>query len=152
EGETRIARRSRDDAAEQECVVGTEELDQRAVSTACPLLAGAASILLVDVREDRAEPGDRCRDTPIRAGDEEQCLGDVAAGRGEQPRRTEGAEDGRVGRIVEECREPTLRPTRRGSLRKADSRCRELAAAGIQEYVERGDRGCRCSRTAAVPV
>ena len=49
--------------------------------------------------------------SPVGAGYEEQSFSDVAAHRSEQPRRAEGAEDGAVGRIVEEpARPPWVRP------------------------------------------
>ena len=53
-------------------------------------------------------------DCPIGAGHEEQSFGDVAAYRGEQARGAEGAEDGAVGRIVEEPARP-LGPARGGA-------------------------------------
>ena len=80
--------------------------------------------------------------SPVGAGYEEQSFGDVAAYRSEQPRRAEGAEDGAVGRIVEEPCKPALGPARWGSLGKAYPRCGELGAAGVQEDVERRYRGC----------
>ena len=55
EGKTRIARRSRDETAEQHLAVGAEVLNQRAGATVSSLLAGPAPVRLVNVCEDRAE-------------------------------------------------------------------------------------------------
>ena len=91
----------------------------------------------------------------VGAGYEEQSFGDVAAYRGEQPQRAEGAEDGAVGRIVEELLKAALGSARWGRLRKADPRCGELGAAAVQEHVERRYRGCciqNVGGVAAVPV
>ena len=99
------------------------------------------------------KPRDRCWENPVEAGHEEQSFGDVAAYRGEQAQRAEGAEGGAVGRIVEEPCKAVLGSARWGSLRKAHPRCGELAAAGVQEHVERRYRGCSSVHTtAAVPV
>ena len=62
-----------------------------------PLLA---PIRQVHVGEDRAESPDQRRGRAIGAGYEEERVGEVAADRGEQAQRTEGAEDGAVGRIA----------------------------------------------------
>src|SRR5439155_24501472 len=83
-----------------------------------------APVRLVDIREDRAEAGDRRGLSPVGTGHEEETLGDPAAHGGEQ---AQGAEGGAVvggGRIVEEYGK-----ARRGSLRKPDPGRRELGAA-----------------------
>ena len=47
-----------------------------------------------------------------------------------------------VGGIAKEHGQPALGPARRRSLRKAQPRCGELAAARVQEHVERSYRSC----------
>ena len=68
EGQAPIARRGRDEAAEQQLAVGVEVLHQRAGPTVSALLARPAPIRLVNVREDRAEASDRCRVAPLVPG------------------------------------------------------------------------------------
>jgi len=73
-GKARIARRSRDDTAEEHLVVGAEILNQRAsitvfsLLTVSPLLAMPSPVLLVNVCENRPKPTHRCGDSPIAAG------------------------------------------------------------------------------------
>ena len=55
EGNTSIAWRGRDKAAEEQPAVGAEALDFRAGLTVAVFVAGSASIRQVYVREDRAE-------------------------------------------------------------------------------------------------
>ncbi len=90
----------------------------------------------------------------IGTGYEEQAFGNVTPHRSEQPRRAEGREDFGVGRIIEQHGQPALGPARWRSLRKAQPRCGELAAAGVQEHVERSYRSCGIQDVgvAAVPV
>src|SRR5262245_58285870 len=116
EGQTSIARRGWDKAAEEQPAVGAEVLDFRAGLTVTVFIARPAPIRQVNVREDRAEATDLCCHISIGAGYEEQSFGDVAMYGSEQPQRTEGTEDGPVGRIVEERCQTALRPARRGSL------------------------------------
>src|SRR5439155_419510 len=97
EGQACIARRGRDEAAEEQIAVDAEVLDQRARLAISALLAGSAPVGLVNVGEDRAEATDHCRHSSVGAGYEEQSVGDVAAHRGEQALRAEGAEDRAVG-------------------------------------------------------
>ena len=92
-----------------------------------PRLPRPAPIRLVNICEDRAEAAGRCWDGPLVPGYKEQSFSDVAAHWSEQPRRAEGAEDGAVGRIVEEHGQPALGSARWRSLRKAYPRCGELA-------------------------
>ena len=141
EGKAPIARRGRNEAAEQKFAVRVEVLHQRTGPAVSLLLSRTAPIRLINVCEDRAEATDGCCITPIGAGHEEQSFGDIAAHRSEQPRRAEGAEDGAVGRIVEERLKAALGSARCGSLRKAYPGCSKLAAAGVQERVERRYRG-----------
>ena len=153
EGQTCIAWRSWDKAAEDQPPINPEALDARAGLTVSVRIARPASVRQVNVREDRAEAADLCRHISIGAGYEEQRLGDVAVHWGEQPQKTEGTEDGAVGRIVEERSQAALGSARRGSLRKARPRRGELGAARVQERGERRDRGCRRIVVApAVPV
>src|SRR5215471_7043596 len=70
EGKASIARRGRDEAAEQQVAVGVEVLHERAVLTVTVLLAGTAPIRLVNVCEDHAKTRDR-RLHIARAGNEE---------------------------------------------------------------------------------
>ena len=55
EGKTPIARRSRDETAEQHLAVGAEVFNQRARATVSSLLARPAPVRLVNVCENRAE-------------------------------------------------------------------------------------------------
>ena len=91
---------------------------------------------------------------PLVPGMKNNAFGNVAPHRSEQPRRAEGPEDLAVGGITKEDSKPALEPTRWRSLRKAYSRCGELAAAGVQEHVERRYRSCRIQDVgiATVPV
>ena len=100
EGQTCIAWRGWDKAAEDQPPIRPEALDARAGLTVSVFIAGPASIRQVNVREDRAEATDLCRHSSIGAWYEEQRLGDVAVHGGEQPQRAEDTEDGAVGRIV----------------------------------------------------
>ena len=68
EGKTPIARRSRDETTEQHLAVGAEVFNQRARATVSSLLARPAPVRLVNVCEDRAEAGDRCRPPPLVPG------------------------------------------------------------------------------------
>src|SRR6266481_4864504 len=67
-GKARIARRSRDETAEQHLVVGAEILNQRARLTVSSLLARPAPIRLVNVCENRTKATHRCSDSPVGAG------------------------------------------------------------------------------------
>ena len=127
-------------------------LDQRAGLVTCVFVH--AAIWLVNICEHRAEASDRCRDSAIGTRYEERRFGNVAPDRSEQPRRAEGPEDFAVGGITKEHGQPALGSARRRSLRKAQSGCGELAAAGVQEHVERSYRGCRIQDVgvATVPV
>jgi len=146
EGQAPIAGRGRDEAGEEPMTMGVEVLDLR---TMLSRLCLVRLVGLVDVREDRAEAGHRCRRSSIGARHEEESLGEAAAYRSEQARSAEGAEDVAVGRIVEERGQ-----ARRGSLRKARPRRGEPGPASVQEGVERCDRVRRVGRVAlgAVPV
>ena len=151
EGKTPIARRGRNEAAEQKFAVRVEVLQQRTrptVSAVSALPAWPAAVRLVNICENRAEATDRCWYRPIAAWHEEQSLGDIAPYRSEQAKRAEGAEIGVVLRIVEEhCK------ARWRSLREAYPRCGELGAAGVQKRVERVYRWCsRGGSTNAIPV
>src|SRR5688572_2034253 len=153
EGQPSIPRRGGDGADKEQIAVGVEVFDQRAGLAGCLLLAAPTAVGLVDIGEDRAEATHHCGLRPHGAGDEEQGFGDVAAYRGEQALRAEGAEDGAIGRIVEELGKAALGTARHGRLRKARSRCDELAAPGVEEHIERRYRDIRIEvRTAAVPV
>ena len=100
EGQVSVARRSRDEAAEEQVAVGAEVLDQRAGFAISALYAGSAPIWLVNICEDRAEAPDRCWLKTIGTRYKEDSFGDIAADRREQPRRAKGAEDGAIGRIT----------------------------------------------------
>jgi hypothetical protein len=152
EGQAPIARRGRDESAEQQLTVGAEVLHQRACRAVAALPAWPAPIRLVNVCEDRAEATDRCWRRTVGTWYEEQRLGNVAVDWSEQAQRTESAEDFAVGWIVEEPFKATLGPAHWGSRRKARPRCGELSAAGVQEHVERRYWVCGGVHTAAVPV
>ena len=94
EGQTSVARRGWDEAAEDQPPVGAEALDACAGLTVSVFIAGPTPIRKVNVREDRAEATNLRCNTSIGSGHEEQCLGDVAVYWSEQPLRTEGAKDG----------------------------------------------------------
>ena len=115
EGKARITWRSRDETAEYQHAVAVEVLHPRAgpARVRAPP-ARPDPIRFVNICENRAEATDRCWRSPIGAGYEEQSFGEVAAYRGEQAQRTEGAEGGTVGWVVEEPFKATLRPARWG--------------------------------------
>jgi len=126
EGKTPIARRGRNEAAEQKVAVQVEVFHQRAGLAVSLLLPWPAPIRLVYVREDRAETAHRCHLMPIGTGHEKESFGDVAPQRGEQAKTAEGAEVGFVVRIAEEhCK------ARWSRLRKAYPRRGEQRAAGV---------------------
>src|SRR5262249_15967037 len=112
---------------------------------------------LVNVCEDRAEPGGRRGDV-ASAGYGEVNFGDVAPYRAKEPQGTEGAEDGCVRRVAEEGRQPPRReqnPIRAArALPHSGPRRRGEGRAGRdQKARERvpGDR-CRLVVAPAVPV
>jgi len=154
EGEAAIARRSRHETAEYQPAVAVEVLDQRAGVSVSALYPRSAAIWLVNVCEDCTEAADSCRAGTISTGYEEHSLGDVTAYRREQPGRAERAEDGAVGGIIEQRRQPALGTARGRSLRKAQPRCGKLATARVQEHVERRYRSGRSQNVgvAAIPV
>ena len=152
EGETRVPRRGRDKAAEDQPSVGAETLDARTGLAVPVFIAGSASVRKVDVGKDSPETTYFCRDSSIGARHEEQGLGDVAVHWSEQPLRAKGAEDAAVRRIVEKRSQAALRPTRRGCLRETRSRCGELSAPRVQKGIERRDWCRRRIDAAAVPV
>src|SRR5262245_29986413 len=151
-GQTSIARRGWDKAAEEQPAVGAEALDFRAGLTVTVLIAGPAPIRQVNVRENCSEATDLSWHVSIGAGYEEQRLSNVAVHWGEKPHRAEGAEYGAIGRIDEERSQAALRPTRKRSLRKPRPRRGELSAARVEECVERRDRRCRRIAAPTVPV
>src|SRR5262245_59754679 len=118
ERKVRIARRGRNEAAEQKFAARVEVLHQRTGPSVSLLLPRPAPVRLVNVGEHRAKATDRCWDLRIRtglqigigAGYEEQSFGDVAPYRGEQARSAEHAKGGAVGRIVKEHLKATLGP------------------------------------------
>src|SRR5262245_1857702 len=149
-----IARRGRNETAEQKLAVRVEVLHQRAGLAVSLFLSRPGPIRPINVCEDRAEATDRCWVTPIGAGHEEQSFGAIDPYRSEQPRRAEGAEGGAVRRVVEKHFKAALGPARCGSLRKAYPGCGKLGAASVQEHVKRRYRVCRGrnSGVTAVPV
>src|SRR4029453_4763934 len=92
EGQVSIPRGGRDEATECQPAVLVEVFDQRAGMTVSVLPARSAAIWLVNIGEDGAEAPDRCWNSSIGAGYEEQSLSDVAPHWGEQPRGAEGPE------------------------------------------------------------
>ena len=86
EGKAPIARRGRDEAAEQEFAVGVVVLDQRAGLAVSVLPPRPAPIRLVNIREDRTKTVDRRRLVAVvGAGHEEGHVGDLAPNGAEQP-------------------------------------------------------------------
>src|SRR5258706_197047 len=67
-GKARIARRSRDETAEQHFAVDAEVLNQRARSAVSYFRARSAPVRLVNVCENRTEASHRYRDCPVGAG------------------------------------------------------------------------------------
>ena len=122
EGETRVPRRGRGKAAEDQPSVGAETLDARTGLAVPVFIAGSASVGKVNVGKDSPETTYFCRDSSIGARHEEQGLGDVAVHWSEQPLRAKGAKDAAVRRIVEKRNQAALRPTRRGCQRELPRR------------------------------
>src|SRR5262245_15243646 len=148
EGKASIARRGRDEAAEQQLAVGVNVLHQRAVLTVTALLAGAAPIRLVNVCEDQAKTSDRRRYV-ARTGHEEVHLSDVAPYRAEEAKGAERAEDGSVRRVVEDACEPGGRSLHEpGPVRRREERAASDLKAGERVPRER----CGLVVTPAVPV
>ena len=132
EGQARVTGRGRDRTTEYSFTGGIEVLDPSAG------LVRSTAIWLVNISEDHAEAINGRGRNSVATGKEERSLGDIASRRSKQPRRAEGGEDGRVGRIVEEHRQACW-----SGLGQSLTRGSELGAAGIQEYSERRDRGSR---------
>src|SRR4029077_3828657 len=146
EGQACIARRGRDEAAKEQIAVSAKGLDQRAGLTVSMLLGWPAPIRMVNVCEDRAEPGGRRR-CAARARHEEVHLCDVALYRAKEPHGAERLEDGFVGRVAKGRHQ-----TGEWGLHETRPRCGEEGAAVHQEDGERRSRiGGRC-RASAVPV
>jgi hypothetical protein len=108
EGLAPIARRGWDEAAEYARTELVEVLDQRAGAAVSVFRTRAAAVWQVNACEDRSEAPDRCCDTTIGTWYKEQGIGNVTSHRGGQSRRTKGSENGSVGRIIEEHRQPAL--------------------------------------------
>src|SRR4029079_3061421 len=148
EGQTSIAWRGRDKAAEDQPSVGAEALDERAGFSVSILIAGPAPIRQVNVGEDYAEPGScRWRRWIASSGYKELRLRDVAIDRAEEPLKTKRLEDGCVGRVVK-----GVRNAGEGGLYKPRSRCGEERAAIGEESVEWCSHSAGSYRPATVPV
>ena len=95
-GKAPVARRSRDETAEDQFAVFVEVLHPCAGPTRTPApLFRPKPIRLVYVCEYGTETTDRCRENSIETGHKEQRFGDVAAYRSEKAQRAKRAEDGR---------------------------------------------------------
>ena len=106
EGKASIARRGRDEAAEQQLAIGVEVLDQRAGPAVSVLLPRSVPSGWSTSVKTAPKPLTVAGSAAVGAGYEEQTFGDVAAHRSEQALRAEGAEDVAVRRIVEQPGQP----------------------------------------------
>src|SRR5262245_5752672 len=119
ERQVAVAGRGRHEAAVEKLAVRAEVLNQRAGPAVAALVAGTATVGLIDVGEDGAESADDRR-YGAGAGDEELHLGDVTADRTKQPERAERLEDVRVARVAKRRGKATRRRLHESRPRRHD--------------------------------